>query len=95
MRLEDKTVLISGVGSGMGRAIALLFAQEGARVALVARKVAAIESVAQEIQERYGKRAIAVQADATVKSQIDDAVVQTLQSFGSLDIFISLPGGGF
>jgi NAD(P)-dependent dehydrogenase (short-subunit alcohol dehydrogenase family) len=95
MRLNDKNVLISGVGPGMGRAIALLFAQEGARVALVARKASAIEVVAQEIRERNGDRAIALQADATVKSQIDDAVAQTLKSFGRLDIFISLPGGGF
>jgi NAD(P)-dependent dehydrogenase (short-subunit alcohol dehydrogenase family) len=95
MRLEDKVVLISGVGSGMGRAIALLFAQEGARVALVARKAIGIEEIAQEIRERNGDRAIAVQADATVKSQVEDAVAHTIKSFGRLDIFISLPGGGF
>jgi NAD(P)-dependent dehydrogenase (short-subunit alcohol dehydrogenase family) len=79
----------------MGRAIAVLFAQEGARVALVARKVAGIEAVAQEIRERHGDRVIAVQADAAVKSQIDDAVAQTVTSFGRLDIFVTLPGGGF
>jgi NAD(P)-dependent dehydrogenase (short-subunit alcohol dehydrogenase family) len=95
MRLEDKVVLISGVGSGMGRAIALLFAQEGARVALVARKAMGIEEIAQEIRERNGDRAMAIQADATVKSQIEDAVAQTIKSFGRLDIFISLAGGGF
>ena len=95
MRLEDKVAVISGVGSGMGRAIALLFAQEGARVAVVARKAAVIEAVAQEIRERNGDRVIAVRADAAVKSQIEDAVAQTLKSFGRLDIFITLPGGGF
>lgn len=95
MRLEDKVVLISGVGPGMGSAIALLFAQEGARVALVARKTAAIDAVAREIRERNSDQAIAVQADATVRSQMEDAVAQTIKSFGRLDIFISLPGGGF
>jgi NAD(P)-dependent dehydrogenase (short-subunit alcohol dehydrogenase family) len=95
MRLKDKVVLISGVGSGMGRAIALLFAQEGARVALVARKPAALEALAQEIREGNGDRAIAVQADASVRSQIEDAVARTISSFGRLDVFISLPGGGF
>ena len=54
MRLKDKVVLISGVGPGMGRAIALLFAQEGARVALVARKADAIEALAQQIRDANG-----------------------------------------
>jgi NAD(P)-dependent dehydrogenase (short-subunit alcohol dehydrogenase family) len=79
----------------MGRAIALLFAQEGARVTVVARKAAGIEAVAQEIRERHGDRVVAVQADAAVKSQIEDAVAQTLKAFGRLDIFVTLPGGGF
>lgn len=95
MRLKDKVVLISGVGPGMGRAMALLFAQEGARLALVARKPDAIEVLAQEIRAAHGDRAIALPADATVRSQIEDAVDHTLRAFGRLDVFISAPGGGF
>ena len=95
MRLENKVALIAGVGPGMGRAIALLFAQEGARVALVARKAEVIESIAQEIRERNGQAAIAVQADVSVQSQIEGAVAQTLNAFGRLDIYMSLAGGGF
>ncbi len=95
MRLEGKVVLISGVGPGMGRAIARLFGQEGARVALVARKPDAIEALAREIGGGHGDRAIAVQADASVRSQIEDAVSRTVSSFGRLDVFLSLPGGGF
>ena len=95
MRLKDKVVLISGVGPGMGRAIALLFAQEGAHVALVARKADAIEALAQQIRDANGDRAIALQADASVRAQIEDAVAQTIRSFGRLDAFLSLPGGGF
>lgn len=95
MRLKDKVVLISGVGPGMGGAIALLFAQEGARVALVARKPAVLEALAKDIQQEHPDRAIAVQADATVRSQIEDAVFQTIGAFGRLDVFLSLPGGGF
>ncbi len=95
MRLENKVVLLSGVGPGMGSATALLFAQEGARVALVARKAAVIESVARQINERSAGQAIYIQADATDRSQIENAVAQTLRSFGHLDVFITLPGGGF
>ena len=95
MRLEDKVVMISGVGPGMGSAIALLFAQEGARVALVARKAVVIDVIAREIGEQNNDRAIVVQADAAEKSQMEDAVAHTIKSFGRLDVFISLPGGGF
>lgn len=95
MRLKDKVVLISGVGAGMGRAIALLFAQEGAHVTLVARKPDAIEVLAEEIREAHGDRAIALQADASVEAQINDAVARTVGTFGRLDTFLSLPGGGF
>src|SRR5512141_998212 len=94
MRLKDKVVLISGVGAGMGRAIALLFAQEGAHVTLVARKPDAIEVLAEEIREAHGDRAIALQADASVEAQINDAVARTVGTFGRLDTFLSLPGGG-
>ena len=95
MRLRDKVVLISGVGSGMGSAMALLFAQEGAQIALVARKAQTMEAIAQEILAHNKDRVLAFQADATVNSQMEDAVAQTIESFGRLDVFISLPGGGF
>ena len=79
----------------MGHAMALLFAQEGAHIGLVARKAQVIESVTKEINERIGGQAIFIQADATEKSQIEDAVAQTLKSFGRLDVFVTLAGGGF
>ncbi len=95
MRLQDKVVLLSGVGPGMGRAMALLFAQEGARLALVARKAAVIDSAAQEIRERIGGQSISIQADATEPTQMENAVAQTWQSFGRLDVFANLAGGGY
>lgn len=95
MRLDGKVVLISGVGPGMGRAMALLFAQEGARVAMIARKSDVIEAAARAVRERNGGEAIAIKADATEKSQMEDAVTKTLDAFGRLDVFLTLAGGGF
>ena len=95
MRLENKVVLLCGVGQGMGRAMALLFAQEGARLALVARKTSLIESTTMYICEEIGGQAIFIQADVAEKAQIEAAVAQTLDTFGRRDVYVTLAGGGF
>jgi NAD(P)-dependent dehydrogenase (short-subunit alcohol dehydrogenase family) len=94
MRLENKVVLLGGVGPHMGRAMALLFAQEGARLALVARKTDVIEATDSEIRHRGGQ-AVALPADLTASSEVEAAVARTVESFGRLDVFVSLAGGGF
>ena len=92
MRLENKVVLLSGVGPGMGRAMALLFAQEGARVALLARKAAVMEFAANEINESSPGQAIGIQADRR-RNRRSKAVAQTLDTFGRLDVYVTLAGG--
>ena len=94
MRLENKVALVIGVGKGMGAAIALLFAQEGADVVLAARKSEHINSVAESIS-RLGRRAIPITTDATKPEDIEKAVATAIDTFGKIDICISLPGGGF
>lgn len=94
MRLENKVALIIGVGKGMGAAIALLFAQEGADVVLAARKTEHIQSVAEKIAS-LGRRAIPIATDATQPADIEKAVATALDTFGKIDILVSLPGGGF
>jgi NAD(P)-dependent dehydrogenase (short-subunit alcohol dehydrogenase family) len=94
MRLENKVALVIGVGKGMGTAVSLLFAQEGADVAVTARKSENIDSVAESIS-RLGRRAIPVIADATKAEDIEKAVATTIDTFGKIDILVSLPGGGF
>lgn len=95
MRLKDKAALIVGVGPGMGQAMARLFAQEGARVALVARRTEHIQPLADALNARQPGTALAIQADATVRAQAEAVVAQAAQSFGRLDIVALLPGGGF
>ncbi|MBI5713788.1 MAG: SDR family oxidoreductase [Chloroflexi bacterium] len=95
MRLQNKVALISGVGKGMGSAIAKLFAQEGAKVVVMARKTESTESVAKEIREQYGDVVLALQADSTKQTEVENVVVQTIKTYGRLEIFASLPGGGF
>jgi NAD(P)-dependent dehydrogenase (short-subunit alcohol dehydrogenase family) len=94
MRLQDKVALVIGVGKGVGAAVSLLFAQEGADVILVARKGETIDAVAERIA-KLGRRAIPIEADATQPEEIGRVVATAMDAFGKIDVFASLPGGGF
>jgi 3-oxoacyl-[acyl-carrier protein] reductase len=88
MRLENKTALVTGAGSGMGKCIAETFVREGARVALVDINFDAAKSAARAI----GNNAIALCCDVTKKSEVEAAVVETLAAFGALDILVNNAG---
>src|SRR5262245_22968680 len=85
MRFEGKVVLISGAGSGIGRATAMGFASRGARVAVADVDRARAEGVAAEITTAGGT-AVAIVADAGTVAGVDAMVGGTVQAFGGLDI---------
>ena len=89
--LSGKVALITGAGRGIGRAIALAFAEEGAAVALVARSRADLAGVAAEIRERGG-RALAVPADVTQDAAVESAVESVAGELGRLDILVTSAG---
>ncbi len=88
MRLESKTALVTGAGSGIGKAIAETYAREGARVALADIDFEAAKKAARSI----GNNAIAMRCDVTQKSNFTAAVEDTLSAFGGLDILVNNAG---
>ncbi len=88
MRLDGKTALVTGAGSGIGKCIAETYAREGARVALADINLDAAKSAARGI----GNNAIALLCDVTSKSDIAAAVAETLAAFGALDILVNNAG---
>src|ERR1700741_794341 len=78
MKLKGKVALVTGAGSGMGKATALLFASEGAKVAAADISEAAVESVAREIRNAGGE-VIAIGADVAKSEDVQRMVAATLE----------------
>jgi NAD(P)-dependent dehydrogenase (short-subunit alcohol dehydrogenase family) len=91
MRFKDKVALITGGTSGIGRATAVLFAQEGARVAIAGRDERRGREVVAEI-ERAGGTVLYLRCDVRQAGDCCRAVEQTVQAFGRLDILFNNAG---
>ena len=92
LHLHGKTALITGPAKGMGAAISLAFADEGANLVLAGRDTAAIEPVAAEAQSR-GVAVAITHCDLTDATQCDATVASALQRFGRVDILVNVAGG--
>ena len=91
MRFRDRTILVTGAGRGIGRSIALRFAEEGGRVALVARTVADLEETAKQVRAAGGQSAV-VPADITAPGAAEDCVARAEAQLGALDILVNNAG---
>jgi 3-oxoacyl-[acyl-carrier protein] reductase len=91
-RLQDKVALVTGARSGIGRAIALAFGQEGADVALVDQ--AHVDEELVTTLEAQGRRALVVQADVSQPPDVERAVGTTLAQLGHIDILVNNAGIG-
>jgi NAD(P)-dependent dehydrogenase (short-subunit alcohol dehydrogenase family) len=91
MMLEGQVALVTGAGSGIGRAIALKFAAEGASVALADRNLPAVEEVAAQIRARKGSAA-ALYLDVLQESQVRGTVEEVLRRFERLDVLVNCAG---
>ena len=90
-RLAGQTALITGGGTGMGRAIALAFSREGASVTVAGRRVEKLREVVSEI-EKQGGQALAVSCDVTQSKDAGRAVQESVARFGRLDVLVNNAG---
>src|SRR4051812_11331367 len=93
MRLEGKRAIVTGAGSGMGHAIAVRFAEEGANVMIADLNHAAALQVAEEITA-IGSQAIAVPVDVRDQAQVQEMVDTAASRFGGLDVLVNNAGVG-
>ena len=92
LQLKDKVVVITGPAKGMGRAVSLAFAGEGARLVLTGRDTAAIEPVATQARA-LGAAALVVGCDVTDSAQTDALAARALAAYGRIDVLVNVAGG--
>lgn len=91
MKLEGRTALVTGAGSGIGKAIALLFAQEGAKLMLAGPTEKRETAVAREIQDGGGTARFVV-TDVSQEAEVQAAIAATVDAYGRLDILVNNGG---
>jgi len=93
-KLTDKVAIITGAGRGVGKGIALAFAEAGADIVCASRSLEQIEATATEIRKR-DRKAVVFQADVRDAEQVENMVKKTIEEFGRLDILVNNAGGTF
>ncbi|CAK1590610.1 unnamed protein product [Parnassius mnemosyne] len=91
MSFVDKVALVTGASSGIGAATAILFAKEGACVALVARNEVKLNNVLEQC-EKYSKKHLIIIADISNDEDVINVVKKTIDSFGKLDVLVNNAG---
>jgi 3-oxoacyl-[acyl-carrier protein] reductase len=91
--LRDKVALVTAASKGLGKAVALRLAQEGADVAVCARGEAHLARAAAEIEAQTGRQALSFPADVSDPSAVDALVEATIERFGRVDVLVTNAGG--
>lgn len=92
MDLKHKTVIITGASSGIGRSCAEQFAARGANLVLGARQYVTLCEIAQDLENRYSVKAIAVQCDVSNEEDCRELIAQANKIFGGVDVLINNAG---
>ncbi|MCA0758039.1 SDR family oxidoreductase [Paenibacillus sp. N4] len=87
--LNNRIAVISGAGTGLGRAASISFASEGAEVVLLGRRKEKLEETALLINKRTGKDALILQTDVAEESQVQESIGAAVKHFGRIDILLN------
>jgi len=92
MKLKDKTVIITGASSGIGKSLAFECARRGANLVLGARQYVALCQIAEQLEKQFAVKAIAVKCDVSIEDDCAHLIKQALLTYGKIDVLINNAG---
>lgn len=93
--LKGKIIVVTGGGSGLGKAMTKYFLELGAKVAITSRNLEKLEGTAKELEEQTGGTCLPVQCNVRHYEQVENMLQQTLEKFGRVDILLNNAAGNF
>ncbi len=93
--LKGQTIVVTGGGTGLGKAMSTYFLKLGANVVITSRKLDVLQKTASEMQESTGGNVLAVACDVRLPEQVDDVLKQTLDHFGAVNGLLNNAAGNF
>lgn len=93
--LKGKTIVVTGGGSGLGKAMTKYFLELGAQVAITSRNLEKLENTAKELENETGGKCLPLQCDVRHYDQVEKMLQQTVENFGSVDILLNNAAGNF
>lgn len=93
--LKGKTIVVTGGGTGLGKAMGTYFLKLGANLVITSRKLEVLQKTAQEMEADTGGKVLAVQCDVRDNAQVENVLAETLAKFGSADVLVNNAAGNF
>ncbi|QPH38302.1 SDR family oxidoreductase [Pedobacter endophyticus] len=93
--LKGKTIVITGGGTGLGKAMGVYFLKLGANLVITSRKLDVLQKTAGEMEEKTGGKVLAVACDVREADQVENVLTKTLEKFGSVDVLLNNAAGNF
>lgn len=93
--LDNKTIIITGGGTGLGKSMAAYFLKLGANIVICSRRLEVLEKTARELEETIGGNILCVACDVRKTEQIEDVIAKSIEQFGSVDGLVNNSAGNF
>ncbi len=93
--LKGKTIVVTGGGTGLGKAMGTYFLKLGANLVITSRKLDVLQKTATEMEVATGGKVLAVQCDVRDAAQVENVLTETLAKFGSVDVLVNNAAGNF
>lgn len=93
--LKGKTIVITGGGTGLGKAMGIYFLKLGANLVITSRKVDVLQKTADEMEEKTGGKVLAVACDVREIEQVESVLAKSIERFGQVDVLLNNAAGNF